>query len=334
MPGGDPGEFEFIRSRLAPLTEDAAGAGGLRDDGALIDLGPGERLAVTSDILIENKHFPEDADPALVARRALRVNLSDLAAMGARPFAFTTSVAWPKKRFSNLHKGFLEGLQCDQEVFGARLIGGDSTSVDKGAWTISITAFGRCPTGFDLRRYNARCGDLLVVTGAIGDASLGLRLLTEGWAPSDPRHKTLILDRYYKPEPRINVGLAARRLANAAIDVSDGLLSEIRHLAVESGLSARVDLRATPLSEAGRAWLELSGLDRSALIDLTTAGDDYELVLAVPRSNLEAMKNQCAALNTPLTVIGSLEANTAGGPIQVFDGETQVQPDRLGFTHF
>ncbi len=327
------GEFDFIRAQLAPLSEDAQGSANLTDDGAVLDLGPGERLAVTADTLIESRHFPKAEDPALAARKALRVNLSDLAAMGATPFAYTTSVVWPHNDIEVKAAGFVDGLRQDQQEFGVRLIGGDTTRANA-PWTLSITAFGRLPEGPSLRRNRAQMDDVLVVTGTIGDSGLGLGLVMEEWVCGDEDHAAFLLDRYRLPQPRIGVGQAARGLANAAIDVSDGLLSEARHLAVESGLQAVVDLDRVLLSPAATAWLKHRQDRSDGLLELVTSGDDYELLMAVPQIALPALRDRCLDLGVQVSVIGHLCRPDGREPLEVRAGSQSLKPARLGFTQF
>lgn len=327
------GEFDYIRSQLAPLSAEAYGAAGLTDDGAILDLGPGERLAVTADTVIESYHFPKGEDPALAARKALRVNLSDLAAMGAQPFAYTTSVVWPHGEIQSKADGFVSGLAQDQEEFGVRLIGGDTTRANA-PWTISITAFGRIPTGQSLRRNRARAGDLLVVTGTIGDSGLGLGLIQDEWNCTDPVQADFLIDRYRLPQPRIEAGKASLRFANAAIDISDGILSEARHLAIESGLSASIDLDKLPVSEAAQTWLMQQPDRQNALVELATHGDDYELVVAVPPDRFELLAEICKRASIQISVLGQLGVVEATEPLQVLVGGAAIVPEKLGFTHF
>lgn len=327
------GEFEYIRSKLAPLTDGAPGAAGLRDDGAIVELGPGEQLAVTADTLIEGRHFLKGEDPAIATRRALRTNLSDLAAMGAKPFGYTASIVWPKDDYEARATGFVEGLKADQDIFGIRLIGGDTTSANA-PWTLSIAAFGRIPTGQSLRRGRAQAGDLLAVTGTLGDAGLGLDHLTGDWPTQNQAYIEFVLQRFRLPQPRIAVGLAARGGANAAIDISDGLLSEAHHLARESGLQAQIDLEAMPLSAAASGWLAEQADPTAARLDLATRGDDYELLFAVPEDTSDFLVTRCKRFGVPLTFIGRLTDNGLSGALQVLSEGKRLKPSRLGFTQF
>jgi thiamine-monophosphate kinase len=327
------GEFEFIRSQLAPLSAQSQGAANLSDDGAILDLGPGERLAVTADTVIEGRHFPKGEDPELVARKALRVNLSDLAAMGAKPFAYTTSIAWPQDDDLEVRaRGFIEGLRQDQDAFALGLVGGDTTRTN-GPWTVSITAFGRIGTGFSLRRNRARAGDHLVVSGTIGDSGLGLAILLGEYQPDTQDAARWLLDRYRLPQPRLKTGMAARGLANAAIDVSDGLLSEAHHLAHESALSVDIDLDHMPVSPAARRWLDAQARNGDARLQLATHGDDYELLMAVPDAQLRTLHEAASHTGVPLTVLGQFRPR-GERVLCVSAGGRSLEPERLGFTQF
>ncbi len=323
------GEFDYITRRLAPLSAGFPGAAGLTDDGAVIAPPPGHELAVTSDTLISGVHFPADEDPALVAAKALRVNLSDLAAMGARALAYMLNVAWPAGADAALRERFADGLAAEQALFGVHLMGGDTTS-SPGPWMITITAFGALPLGGAVRRSGAQAGDLAVVTGTIGDAWLGLHARLGGRNRLDAAHEEYLAQRFTRPEPRLKLAAAMRGLASAAIDVSDGLLADFEHIAQASGLSLTLALEDLPLSPAAAAWLALQPEPRQARLELAAGGDDYELALAVPPHRLEALR--AAAGPLALTVAGQFGAGPAG--LQVtWDGDA-VELTKRGFTHF
>lgn len=325
------GEFEYIRRRLAPLSEGARGAAGLTDDGAVISPPPGCELAVTADTLIEGRHFPVGETPALAARKALRVNLSDLAAMGADPLAYMSCVVWPDEGRDARADGFADGLATEQAEFGLPLIGGDTTSCD-GPWMISITAFGAVPRGRAVRRSGARPGDLIVVTGTIGDAWLGLEAHAGRLDELSARRRSALLKRLRLPTPRIALSAAVRDHAHAAIDVSDGLLADLRHVAEASGVRLELALDQTPLSRHALAWRESQPDPLAAQLALASGGDDYELALCVSPGRLPALQAVCQAKDVPLTVVGAVAAG-AGEVCVRWRGET-VTPDRWGFTHF
>jgi thiamine-monophosphate kinase len=322
------GEFGYIARCLAPLAAGFKGAFGLTDDAAEIAPSEGCALILTADTLVAGRHFLEGEDPATAARKALRANLSDLAAMGARPLAYLTSVVWPLDAPDALKDGFADGLAVDQAIFGIHLIGGDTTAAD-GPWTISITAIGEVPKGGAIRRSGAGAGDLLMVTGTVGDAGLGLEIASGRLEAGEGAH--FLLARHRLPEPRVALAEAVRTHATACIDVSDGLIADAGHLAEASGLGLRVDLEALPLSAPARAWLAQQGDPAQAASYLATAGDDYELACAVPEERAEVFAAACAEAGTSATAVGRFGA---GEGVSVFHDGRPVRVERAGFTHF
>ena len=322
------GEFDFIARRLAPLSRGAPGAAGLADDGALIDLDPGETLAVTADTLIEGRHFPADGDPALAARKALRANLSDLAAMGAQPFGYLLNIIWPEAGVQSRADAMVAGLQADQDRFGIRLLGGDTTR-GPGPWSLAVTMFGRRPAGVSLRRGGARAGDALVVAGVIGDAGLGLKSLQGGVLGLDSEACAMLERRSLLPEPCLGALPAMRRHAHAAIDVSDGLLADARHLAQTSKLALMIDLERVPHSMAALRWIAAQPDEAAARLELAAAGDDYALLMATPEPSI--LISELAAAGLAGAVAGRFDA---GSGVDVrFEGRG-LSPEVWGFTHF
>ena len=272
------GEFELIRKYFAPLASGEAGALGLTDDAALLSPPAGRDLVLTTDAMIEGVHFLPDQPPGLVARKLLRVNLSDLAAMGAVPLGYLVTAAWPEARDEAWVAGFAEGLGEDQAIFPVRLLGGDTTRT-AGPVALSLTAVGTVPAGGGLKRGTARAGDLLFVSGTIGDSVLGLRVLRGELTALDDDDRAALVVRHRLPEPRLALGQALldEGLATAAIDLSDGLVADIGHIAETSGVAACIEAAAIPLSAAtGRAVAGDPGL-REALFG---GGEDYELAFA------------------------------------------------------
>ncbi|HXQ41969.1 MAG TPA: thiamine-phosphate kinase [Candidatus Udaeobacter sp.] len=317
-----PGEFELITRYFRPLAAGKAGALGLADDAALIDVPDGRRLVVTADLLTAGVHFLDDDPPDLIARKALRVNLSDLAAMAAKPFAYFLTCAFPETVEEAWIAGFAAGLARDQEEFDIALMGGDTTATP-GPLTLSITALGSVETGRELRRSTAKKGDLIAVSGTIGDAVLGLARL-QGRLEPLPGDDYLI-DRYRLPQPRISLALelAARGLATAALDVSDGLVADLGHICEASGLAARIEAGRLPLSPPARKAVER---EPKLLEALLTGGDDYELLFTLPADR----KGELAGL--PVTVIGSTEE---GDGVKVVDPAGKAMALRRGgFQHF
>ena len=291
------GEFELIRRFLAPLAT-AAGAGGLEDDAALLDTPAGRRPVVTTDTMVESVHFPADGPPDLIARRLLRTNLSDLAAMAARPEGYLLNLALPDRIDDPWLERFAAGLAADQECFGLSLLGGDTVATP-GALTLTVTAFGSASS--PVRRSGARPGDLVFVTGPIGDGHFGLKAVCgELDAPR-------LADRYWLPSPRFG----AAEGATAAADISDGLVADLGHICRASGVGAEIDLEAVPLSP------EVAALGAGARLAALAGGDDYELVFTAPES---------AAIPVGRIV--------AGEGVTVLDAAGEPVPlARQGYTH-
>lgn len=276
MSGPDrPDEFEQIARLFRPLTRGAPEALDLLDDAAVIPSRPGFDLVVTKDAMVEGVHFLSGEDLETVARRLLRVNLSDLAAKGAEPYGYFLAVAWRRDCGWLDREAFARGLDLDGRAYGLVLLGGDSVSTD-GPLTVSATLLGWAPHGGMIRRGGARAGDLLLTSGPIGQGVLGL-MAARGEIP-DPEGA---LSRHFRlPEPRLDLREALRRHASACADVSDGLIADAGHLARASRLSVEIELDQLPLSDVARNWLAAQ-VDRSdALRRLASGGDDYELVIA------------------------------------------------------
>jgi thiamine-monophosphate kinase len=319
------GEEELIAQIFAPL---AAPSGfGLADDAALL-ASPGD-LVVTTDALVAGVHFFPDDPPGLVAKKALRVNLSDLAAKGAEPAGFLLTLALPPDWTDHWARGFAAGLAEDARAFACPLHGGDTTATP-GPLMVSITAFGRAGERF-VPRSGARPGDAIYVTGTIGDAALGLAV-RRGEAVAarlSAPARAHLLDRYLLPRPRLEMSQALRRFASAAMDVSDGLAGDLAKLARASGVGARVELARVPLSEAAQ---EAIALDPALRERAVTGGDDYELLCCAPPSAAAALELAARAGGVGLTAIGEV----AAGREAVFlerDG-TQRRFERPSFSHF
>ena len=317
-----PGEFELIARYFRPLAAGKAGALGLTDDAALIEVPEGQRLVVTADLLTAGVHFLADDPADLIARKALRVNLSDLAAMAAKPLAYFLTCAFPETIEEAWIAGFAQGLARDQEEFDIALSGGDTTAT-RGPLTLSITALGSVEPGRELRRSTARKGDLIAVSGTIGDAALGLARLQGRLTPL-PGDDYLV-DRYRVPQPRISLAehLAALKLPTAGLDVSDGLVADLGHICAASGLAAWVNAACVPLSPPAR---RASEREPRLLETLLTGGDDYELLFTLPADR----KGELAGL--PVTIIGRMEE---GEGVSVVDpaGEAMALT-RGGYQHF
>ena len=273
-----PGEFEIIARYFAPLARGFPGAYGLRDDAAVIAPAPGHELVAKTDAIVGGVHFFDDDPPDLVARKALRVNLSDLAAKGARPRAYLLDLMIPQRVDEAWIAAFAAGLAHDQAEYGVHLIGGDTDSTP-GPVAIAVTALGEVPAGRIIRRGGARAGDELYVTGTVGDGALGLLAAKGQLSNIDDLAARFLVDRYRLPQPRVAVGPRLIGAATAALDVSDGLVADLRHLCETSGLDAVVDEADVPLSEAARAALHVKPSVMDAIL---TGGDDYEIAFAAP----------------------------------------------------
>jgi len=324
------GEFALIAHYFAPLAAGTGGAQGLRNDGALFDLGPEESAVVTVDAMVAGVHFLPDDPPDLVARKLLRVNLSDLAAMGAAARGYLMTLALPGATEEKWIAAFVAGLAEDQRTFGISLLGGDTVSTP-GPLTLSLTALGAVPKGRCLERATAGAGDLVVVSGTIGDGALGLKILQGDLSGLSEAHRTALAGRYRVPEPRLALGqrLLSTGLASAALDVSDGLVADLGHIAEESGLGAEIEAQRVPLSDAGAAVVSGAPELREAVL---AGGDDYELLFTVPPERAAEVADLAAALNLPLTGVGRMTESTG---VRVLDAAGQPLEFReKGWTHF
>jgi thiamine-monophosphate kinase len=319
-------EDELIAQIFAPLA--APGGFGLADDAALLPPGAGD-LVVTTDAVIAGVHFFPGDPPALVAKKALRVNLSDLAAKGAEPVGFLLTLALPADWTNDWLRDFAAGLAADARDFACPLYGGDTTATP-GPLTISITAFGR--SARFLPRSGARPGDLILVSGTIGDAALGL-----GVAFGEPFAARLgeaarahLLERYRLPRPRLALAAALRDHASAAVDVSDGLAGDLAKLLRASGASARVEIDRVPLSEAAREAITLDPALRERAM---TGGDDYELLCCAPPSAAAALEHAARAGGVGIAAIGEVVAGREAPAFLDRDG-TRRRFERPSFSHF
>lgn len=310
--GGRPTEDALIARYFAPLA--GAGADALRDDAATLTPSPGHDLVLTADAIVAGVHyFPEDP-PASIARKALGVNLSDLAAKGALPRGFLLTLALPPDWTEAWLEGLADGLREASEAFGCPLLGGDTVRA-AGPALLGITALGEVPAGRMVRRPTAQAGDRICVTGTIGDAALGLalRLTPEApWAAAlTEAERAHLLDRYLHPRPRLALAPALRRFASAAMDVSDGLVGDLAKMLRGAGRGAGVSLAAIPLSPAAASAVAAApGLLDTAL----TGGDDYEILCTVPPAQLDAFRGEALEAGIAVAVIGSVEAE-AGAPV-------------------
>jgi len=323
-----PGEFEAIERHFAPLSREGRFAAfGLRDDAATLSPRPGHDLVLTADALVAGVHFRAADAPGLVARKALRVNLSDLAAKGARPLGYLLCLSLARDVDDGWIAAFAAALARDQAEFGVQLAGGDTTSTP-GPTTIAITAIGEVHAGCMRLRGGARVGDEVWVSGTIGDAALGLAVL-EGRlaAPADAREA--LAGRYLLPRPRLALGLAAPASGVACMDVSDGLVQDLGHVAALAGCGAEIEAGLVPLSDAARATV---GGDGRLLDVALSGGDDYELLFAVASSRAPALAAAGEACAVPMARIGRL---VEGQGVAIVDPDgARRRLARGGWTHF
>jgi thiamine-monophosphate kinase len=326
LPDEVPGEFRLIARHFRPLAA-APGALALADDAALLDPPPGRTLVLAADAMVAGVHFLPDDPPETIGRKLLRVNLSDLAAMGAEPIGYLMTTALSPATGDAWLEGFTRGLAEDQTRFGVVLLGGDTVS-SPGPVTLSLTIIGAVSPGRALRRNGARAGDALWVSGTIGDGALGLDALTGRLGDLDDAHRAALALRYRLPEPRLALGMALAGVASACMDVSDGLVQDVGHLARGAGLAATIEAGSIPLSEAARAALAANPDVRERCL---AGGDDYELVFAAPPEAEAAVRAAATSAGVAVTRIGGFAAGS-GVAVRAADG-TVLPLARGGWSH-
>ena len=324
------GEDSLIARYFRPITTDP-GAFDLGDDAAVLKA-EGFDIVVTTDAIVEGVHFLGNDPPDTVARKALRVNLSDLAAKGATPAGFVLTLALRTADEAWL-KPFAQALGEDAVQFGCPLLGGDTVSTP-GPLMISITAFGRVPAGKMVHRSGAKPGDRVVVTGTIGDATLGLGILTGGnvavATANNAVARNLLIGRYRVPQPRNALASAVRDHASAAMDVSDGLAGDLAKLCGVSGVSAVIDLESIPVSAAAS---DLVSRRIAGIETLIAGGDDYEVLCTIPEDRVEAFAQAARGAGVQVTSIGMVVAGAAAP--KFLDGQgAELALERLSYSHF
>ena len=315
-------EFGLIRQYFAaaPCAQAAAGVAlGIGDDCALLQLSPGEQLAISTDTLVAGVHFPDPCDAFLLGQRSLAVAASDLAGMGATPLGFTLALSLPTATPAWL-QGFAAGLNQMAQGCSLALIGGDTT---RGPLSLTLTVFGRLPVGQALLRSGAQVGDLLCVGGTLGDAAGALPLVLGQRQVADELAAPL-LARYWSPQPQLALGQVLRGKATAALDISDGLLADCGHIAKASGVALHIELQRLPLSPELLALLDKSAAQACAL----SGGDDYRLAFTLPAVHLPALQ----AAGWPVSVIGRV---VVGEGVQLLDSQgATLHPRAYGYQHF
>ena len=328
---GISGEDRLIARHFTPLAHHP-GAFGLVDDAAVLMPPPGHELVLKTDAIVGGVHFFA-GDPAdAVARKALRVNLSDLAAKGAKPAGFLLSLVIPRTIDDRWLTLFAHGLGADARKYGCPLFGGD-TDRTPGPVTISIAAFGTLPKGTMVRRVGARKGDIVIVTGTIGDAALGLKLRHDARAARrwrlDAAMRRHLASRYLLPEPRNALAEALRRHASAAMDVSDGLMGDLGKLCRASGVGAEIEVARVPLSKAAKAAL---AADPALVESILTGGDDFEVVTAIPPGRLTGFRAAAKRAGVRITEIGRV---VAGKGVRFRDAKSRTLTyAHASFSHF
>jgi thiamine-monophosphate kinase len=320
-----PGEFSLIARHFRRLA--GPGALDLSDDAALIDPPPGRQLVAAADAMVAGVHFLPDDPPGTIGAKLLRVNLSDLAAMGATPLGYLMTVALPRGTPEEWLAAFVDGLASDGQTFGIHALGGDTVSTP-GPATLSLTILGSVAPGAALRRAGARPGDRVWVSGTLCDGALGLRVLRGELIADADEH---LSRRYRLPEPRLALGAALSGIAHAAMDVSDGLIQDLGHICRASACGAIVDATSLPLSAASRAAIQA---DPTLLRLALTGGDDYELLFAAPPERSAEVLARAARTGTPVTPVGIF----VKGPPEVVargaDGTPIAPAEQGGWSHF
>ncbi len=323
-------EFDRIKKYFKPLASAERGSLDLLDDAAVLPIGSDSELVISTDALVEGIHYVGDEDASLIAQKSLRTNLSDMAAMGAAPWAYTLSLILdPLKKCSadQWLDSFVAGLQIDQNKYDVRLIGGDSV-VGAGPTVISITIIGKLNNKGPLVRSGALQNDDIYVSGTIGDSAAGLQVIKGSLDFLDFSDQIYLKNRYYLPQPRVALGLALVGLASAAMDVSDGLIQDMGHLCSASGLAAVINWPNVPLSPPVITLLESKSISISAIIN---GGDDYELLFTAPsilRPDIEELSKKT---EVSLTRIGYM---TEGADVLLMDKENQlISVAGAGFKH-
>ncbi|MGA2055779.1 MAG: thiamine-phosphate kinase [Bradyrhizobium sp.] len=324
------GEDSLIARYFKPLATDP-GAFGLTDDAAVLKA-RGEDIVVTTDAIVEGVHFLSDDPPHTIAKKALRVNLSDLAAKGATPAGFVLTLALRAVDETWL-AAFARGLGEDTSAFNCPLLGGDTVSTP-GPLMISVTAFGRVPHGKMVHRSGAKPGDHVVVTGTIGDAALGLDILRKGRAMAalvdDAPSRDMLIGRYRVPEPRNALASVIRAHADAAMDVSDGLAGDLAKLCAASGVSAVIDVPSVPVSAAAKVVLAASA---AGIENLISGGDDYEILCTVRPSALEEFMREARTAGIAASPIGTIVAGVAAPKFLDAMGK-ELALTRTSYSHF
>ena len=315
-------EFDTIEAYFLRLTEGRDEALNLKDDAALLKVADNMLLAVSSDTLNIGTHIFETSSPADIAHKALRTNLSDLAAMGTKPYAYQLSLSFPEKPSKEWLNEFTSALLKDQETYGIFCTGGDTTS-SKGVLSVSITVFGTIENGKALKRSHAKQNDLIFTTGHIGDAYIGYKILNGDFTTDD---NTYFINTYHRPTPQIELMHTIKEKLNAAIDISDGLIADISHMAKASNLNANLVIPEELFSPQAQKVVKAGHVEIS---DLITGGDDYQVAFSIPEEHAHEILRQ----HTHLIKIGTFKAGPPEVTVANTYGKT-ITYNKKGWTHF
>lgn len=321
-------EFDLIWRHFAPLTIAEEGAYQLKDDAASLSVSADKELIITKDMMADGVHFKSNDPGKLISQKLLRTNLSDLAAMGAVPRAYALGIALTSNIRTDWLSEFAGGLASDQLEFGVTLIGGD-TICSSGALLLSLTAFGEVPKGCAIRRNGAQIGDLVYVTGTIGDSAIGLIAAGGGLTQLPDWAKNYLIGRYRLPQPRVKLGELLIGVATAAIDISDGLVADLGHICSSSEVGACIELEKVPLSTAAKYACKL---DSKIITKVVTGGDDYELIICAPPNLRDRLVDIAGLVSVKLTKIGTI---VEGSRVSVFGPDKdQLHFAQAGYKHF
>lgn len=327
--GKRPDEFTLIEEVFAPLAAEAPGAFALKDDAALYRAGEGCETVLTVDAIVAGVHFLPDDPPESVARKLLRVNLSDLAAKGAIPKGYLLVTAWTDETSLEWIRRFAGALLEDQRRYGLALWGGDTVRTT-GPLTLSLTAIGEVSAGAMLPRGGAKEGDDVYVSGTLGDAALGLEVLRGKLTGLRPEDADYLIRRYREPDPRSALGPRLCGIASASLDVSDGLLADLEHICDVSGKGARIERDRLPLSDAAKRAIER---DFSLFSLVAGGGDDYEILFTAPAAMAGQVEAAATESAVAATKIGRISG--AGEGVTLVDGSGRAIPlKQLGYRHF
>lgn len=323
-------ETGIIQRYFAPLAKDTPGAFELTDDAGLIAPREGMELVLTTDVIVEGVHYLEDAAPRDIAYKALGVNVSDLCAKGADPSVYLLSIALSGTPDPKWLEGLCEGFAEAQSDFHCTLLGGDTVHTP-GPLTLSITAAGFVPEGGMVHRSGARQGDHVYVTGTIGDAALGLAHLQGAGAEHlSAEQAEFLTRRYWRPQPRMDAISVVRAYANAAMDISDGLVGDFAKLCAASNVGGVLNAADVPLSDAAAYWL---AHEPARLGDALTGGDDYEVLMCVSETDISAFESNCAPSGMQMTLIGCIASQRECVRVLGDDGRAMVF-EHPSYDHF